>query len=94
MSPSKETDTHMIYVSMTGKVVRFPKVAKYKRSVDHVYTINSFADGELVTFSNFSGNAQSTADGNAWYFGHMCKHGNLINIDELEEIDVEEVENY
>ena len=86
MSPSKETDTHMVYVSMTGKVVRFPKVARYRRNADRVYTINSFADGELVTFSNFSGNAQRTEDGNAWYFGQTCKHGDFINVDELEEI--------
>ena len=86
MSPSKETETHIVYVSPQGKLINFPKRARYKRSPDRIYFSGDFADGEIVTFSNFSGNSVSTSDGNAWYFGCDCKHGRLININEIEEL--------
>lgn len=86
MAPTGETETHMIYVTPRGKRLAFPKRARYKRNPMRVYTISDFADGEIVTFSNFSGDVKATSEGCAWYFGTDCKHGNLIDLDDIEEI--------
>ena len=86
MSPSKETETHIVYVSPQGKLINFPKKAIYRRNPDRIYFSLDFADGEVVTFSNFSGKTSSTSEGYAWYFGWDCKHGRLININEIEEL--------
>lgn len=90
MSPLKETENTMVYVSPTGKVLEFPKIGWYKRDPNRVYTVMDFADGEYVTFSNFSDDSASTSEGNAWYFGWLSDHGRFINIDEIERYDVYE----
>ena len=87
MAPTGETETHMIYVNAAGVRMEFPKVARYKRNPNRLYTINDFEDGEIVTFSNFCGNDKSTGQGYAWYFGTKSKHGNFIDLDEIEEVN-------
>jgi len=86
MSPIKETDGYMIYVSQHGKYIEFPKRARYKRNPNRSYYSGDFADGEVVLFSNFSGDDDKTSMGYAWYFGTECKRGNFIDLDEVEEI--------
>ena len=84
--PIGQTETHMLYVTSNGKVLRFPKHAYYRRSPDHVYVAGNFEDGEKVRFSAFCGNASNAENGVAWYYSNRTKHGEMVNINELEEM--------
>lgn len=64
---------------------KFPKIAKYKRTANRIYTIMDFMDGEIIFFQGLTGTPISSAAGYANYFSE--RNGvRLVNILELERI--------